>query len=78
MKDFLAYLLKNIVDKPEAVTISETTDATSTNVYNLTVDPSDMGKVIGKGGRIIKSIRDLARVLATKQNSRINVILSGD
>lgn len=78
MKDFLEYLVKNIVDKPEEVSVSEDTDQSGIVNLSIHVDPSDMGKVIGKSGRIIKSLRDLVRVLAVKQNRRVNVALIED
>lgn len=78
MKDLLDYFLRHIVDNPDKIAISETTDAPATSIYKLTVDQNDMGKVIGRGGRIIKAIRDLARILAVKQNSRINIVLTED
>ncbi|MCL4390547.1 MAG: KH domain-containing protein [Patescibacteria group bacterium] len=75
MKSFLEYLVQNIVDKPEAVHVSEESQAGMT-VLKLSVDGADMGKVIGKSGRIIKAIRDLTRILAVKQNARVNVVVS--
>lgn len=79
MKDLLEHLVSAIVDKPEAVVIAENPDATTgfTNL-EITVDSADMGKVIGKGGKIIKALRDLVRVLAVKQNRRVNVVLRED
>lgn len=71
MKSFLEYLVKSIVDNPEAVEISEAGE-----VFTLKVAQADMGKVIGKGGKIIKAIRDLARILATKENRHISVTLA--
>lgn len=76
MKDFLENLVKQIVDKPEAVTVEEGSDAYGTQVLAIKVDPSDMGKIIGKGGRIIKAVRDLVRILAVKENARVNVTLA--
>lgn len=70
MKDFLEWLLKNIVDKPEAVMVRQNGET-----LEVTVDPSDMGKVIGKEGRIVRAIRDLVRTLAVKQNQHVNVVL---
>ncbi len=75
MKDLLDYILAHIVDHPEAVSILESTDATGTTIYELSVDPADMGRVIGRSGRIIRAIRDLARIPATKQNMRSSVVL---
>ncbi len=74
MKDFLTKLLKAIVDNPGDVTVAETTDQGVTTL-EIAVSPSDMGKVIGRQGRIIRALRDLVRILAVKQNRRVNVVL---
>lgn len=76
MKDFLEYLVKNIVDKPDEATVSEETDQMGVINLSIHVDPVDMGKVIGKSGKIIRALRDLVRVLAVKENRRVNVILT--
>lgn len=68
-------MIKNIVDKPESATVEESTDQGFTNL-TIYVDQTDMGKVIGKSGRIIKAIRDLVRILAVKENKRVNVSLA--
>ncbi len=78
MKDALEFFVKSITDQPENVVVVETADAAGIKVLEISVDPSDMGKVIGKGGKIIKALRDLIRVLAVKQNSRVNVVLRED
>lgn len=70
MNSLLEYLAKNIVDKPEAVSVNEQGE----NLM-LKVDPTDMGKVIGKGGRIIKAIRDLVRIRASKSGRQTSVVL---
>jgi predicted RNA-binding protein YlqC (UPF0109 family) len=75
MKDFLTFLLKNIVDQPEAISVKETIDDLGVKNFSLSVSPADMGKVIGRAGKIIKAIRHLALILAIKENVRINVIL---
>lgn len=74
MTDFLIYLVTQIVDNPDSVVVTETLGEGITN-YAIKVNPSDMGKVIGKSGRIIKALRDLARILAIKRGLRINVLL---
>mgnify|MGYP001586638651 FL=1 len=76
MRDFCEYLVKNLVDSPDKVDVSETVDEYDTVVLTITVDPSDMGKVIGKEGKIIKAIRDLVKILAVKEQKRVNVILA--
>lgn len=74
MKEFLEYLIKSIVSKPESVAIKESKEDTSF-VYNVTVDQSDMGLIIGKEGRTIKSIREMAKAKAIKEGTRVDVIL---
>ncbi len=76
MKDFLEYLIKNIVDKPDEAGVTEDTDQMGVVNLSIHVDPIDMGKVIGKSGKIIRALRDLVRVLAVKENRRVNVILT--
>ena len=75
MKEFLEYLIKQIVDSPDEVGVTAT-DQEGFVVLTLTVAQTDMGKVIGKGGRIIKAVRDLVRILAVKTNQRVNVVLA--
>jgi predicted RNA-binding protein YlqC (UPF0109 family) len=75
MKDLLEYLVKSIVSKPEAVKVEEIVTPDGFVNLRLTVDPEDMGSVIGKGGRIIKALRNLVRVKAIKEDKRVNVEL---
>ena len=75
MLDLVKYLVSTIVDKPEAVEVTDSVDETNTHLINITVDPEDMGKVIGKGGKIINAIRELAKVKAIKQGARVRVVL---
>lgn len=76
MKDFVTYLLSQIVDKPEAIQVSQEQIGQGIENLQITVDSSDMGKVIGKQGRIIRAIRDLTKALAVKKNARVNVVLA--
>lgn len=75
MIDLLRFILTNIVDHPEDIHIDTAADAAGTTIFNLTVHPEDMGKVIGKGGQIITAIRELAKIKAAKLNQRVKVIL---
>ena len=75
MKDLLNYIVTNLVTKPEAVLIDEQKDGTDIT-YNLTVDPEDMGLIIGKGGQTIRAIRKLLTVRAIAENIRVNLQLS--
>ena len=74
MKDLLNYIVTSLVTKPEAVSIEEENADGSINL-NLTVDPSDMGLIIGKGGQTIKSIGKLLIVRAMAENVRVNLQL---
>lgn len=75
MLDLVKYLVTTIVDHQDKVEVNETVDETQTHIITINVDPEDMGKVIGKGGKIINSIRELAKVKAIKQGLRVRVIL---
>lgn len=75
MKDLLEYIVKNIVTKPEAVSAEETNENGEV-MLTLTVDPSDMGIVIGKSGQTIRSIRKLLTVRAIAENTRVNLQLA--
>ena len=72
MKELLTYIAQNLVDNPDDVSVTEREDETET-VYELRVNPSDMGKVIGRQGRIAKEIRALMRSVAQRQGKRISV-----
>jgi predicted RNA-binding protein YlqC (UPF0109 family) len=75
MKDLLEYLVKNIVEQPEAVKVVAAETPEGFVNFQLTVAPEDMGMVIGKGGRIIRALRNLVRVKAIKEGKRVNVEL---
>ncbi len=72
MKELLLYIARNLVDDPEQVVVNEIEKADET-VFELRVAPSDMGKVIGRQGKIAKEIRVLMRSVAQKQGKRISV-----
>lgn len=74
MKEFIIFLIKGIVKNPDEVVVTET-EAQGETVYSVKVHPDDMGFVIGKEGRNIKSIRNMAKAKAIKDNVRINVVL---
>ena len=61
MKELVELIAKSLVDNPDSVVVTETSDDNTINI-ELTVAPEDMGKVIGKGGRIAKSIRTVVKV----------------
>lgn len=75
MKDLLSFIVTNLVTKPEAIVIDEQRDNGTVNL-NLTVDPSDMGIIIGKSGQTIRAIRKLLTVRAIAENVRVNLQLT--
>ena len=70
MKDLLTYIAQNLVE--QAVDVQET-ETDGNVVLELRVDPSDMGKVIGRQGRIAKEIRTLMRSVAQRQGKKVSV-----
>ena len=71
-KEFLEYLVKALVDTPSAVKIDRKVDEMGV-LMTLTVDPADMGKIIGRSGNTAKAIRTLLRVVGMKNNARVNL-----
>lgn len=72
MKELLLYVAKNLVDNPDSVSVNEVERENET-VLELRVAPDDMGKVIGRQGRIAKEIRALLRAAGVRENKRISV-----
>lgn len=72
MKEFLEYMLKNIVDAADAVVVTEVY-ATNVLVFEIKVAKPDMGKIIGKKGATIMAIRTIMHVLAAKFNMRVTL-----
>lgn len=75
MKDLLSYIVTSLVSKPEAVSIDENRDNGNVDL-NLTVDPADMGMIIGKNGQTIRAIRKLLTIRAMAENVRVNLQLN--
>ena len=71
MKDLLLYMAKSLVDDPDSVTVTEIEGETT--VLELRVAPDDMGRVIGKQGKIAKAIRSVIKAAATKENVKVQV-----
>ena len=78
MKNLLNYLVTNIVDNPDAVSIDE--EATGDGLVQLTIhsDQGDIGKIIGKNGKTIHAIRDVVKILATKNDEYVEVQIAED
>ena len=72
MKDLLEIIAKNLVDTPEAVSVSEK-DGERCTILELKVAQEDMGKIIGKQGRIAKAIRTVVKYAAIHENKRVIV-----
>ncbi len=72
MKELVELIAKSLVDKPDGVVVKETSDD-NTPTLELTVAPEDMGKVIGKGGRIAKAIRTVVKAAASKGDKKVVV-----
>lgn len=70
MGELVEYLAKSLVDEPDEVKVNEV-ESDKTILIELTVAPDDMGKVIGKQGRIAKAMRTVVKAAATKQNKRV-------
>lgn len=69
MKELIEYIAKSLVDDPASVKVNEV-EGTTSLILELTVAPEDMGRVIGRGGRVANAMRTLLRVVAAKQGKR--------
>jgi predicted RNA-binding protein YlqC (UPF0109 family) len=72
MKELLEYLAKALVDKPEEVDVSQVEGERSV-ILELRVHPEDMGKVIGKQGRIAQALRTIVKAAAVKDGKRVMI-----
>lgn len=71
-QEFVEYVVKSIVDHPDDVQVARTIDEMGV-LLTLTVNPEDMGQVIGRQGATAKSVRTLLRVIGAKNNARVNL-----
>jgi len=72
MNTLIEYLVKSLVDEPEHVTITEVA-AEETTTYEVRVSPGDLGKVIGKQGRIANALRTVTKAAAMKDKRKVYV-----
>lgn len=72
MKELLTYIVRNLVNDPDSITITETVQDDSV-VYELRVALEDMGRVIGRHGRIAKEIRTLMKATGNRENKKVSV-----
>jgi uncharacterized protein len=75
-EELVRYLVESLVDQPENLSI-ERIDAEGSIRFEISLDPSDVGKVIGRGGRIIKAIRTLARAAGSTEGVHVDVDVLG-
>ncbi len=72
MKELVEYMAKSLVDDPSQVRVDEISGSHSV-IFELHVAPDDMGRVIGKGGRVANAMRTLLRVAAVKEGKRVTL-----
>lgn len=72
MKELLTYIVANLVSDPDAISITESIEGDEVT-YALHVAPEDMGRVIGRHGRIAKEIRTLMKAAGNRENKKVSV-----
>ena len=72
MKELLTYIIQNLVDNPDEVSVTER-EAGGETVFEVRVADGDMGKVIGRQGRIIKEVRILMKAVAQRKGKKVSV-----
>ncbi len=75
MKDTLLFLLTSIVDHPDDIVVDEIQDE-SRVLLTIHAHSEDIGRIIGKNGRIIKALRDLIKLIATKEGAYVDIVLA--
>ncbi|MGD2050598.1 MAG: KH domain-containing protein [Chloroflexota bacterium] len=70
--ELVEYIVKSIVDNPDEVSVAETENPTSI-IVEVRVADDDVGRVIGRGGVVVNSIRNLLQVIASKQGKRVSL-----
>ena len=73
MKELLTYIVQSLVDNPDEVIVTERKGSGGETVFEVRVADGDMGKVIGRQGRIVKQIRILMRAVAQRKGKKISV-----
>jgi hypothetical protein len=77
VKEFLEYVARSLVDNPDGVTVEVEEDGDEVSLI-LTVEESDMGRVIGRDGRIANAIRSLLRVMGTRNGRHVELEIVSD
>lgn len=73
MKELIEYLVKNLVIDEDAVSVTETEEENGDTVYHVSVAEDDMGRVIGKGGKVASSIRAIVKSISARQHKNVFV-----
>ncbi|MCI5714254.1 MAG: KH domain-containing protein [Firmicutes bacterium] len=76
MEQLISYIVKSLVDNPDKVEVSTEIESEKVVILKVSVDPSDLGKVIGKGGKIANSIRTIIKSASAKSGRRFIVKIS--
>jgi uncharacterized protein len=76
VEGLVRYLATSLVDDPDAVSVT-VTESDEAITYEIALDPDDVGKIIGRQGRIIKAIRTLARAAGTTGDKQVEVEVAG-
>ena len=77
MKEFLEYVARSLVEKPDEVTVEVQEDGDEVTL-TLVVDEHDMGRVIGRDGRIANAMRSLLRVMGTRDGRHVELEITSD
>ena len=72
MKEFVAYLIKNLVDLPDAVDVNVIDQEDGTRI-EVKVSPQDVGKVVGRQGRTVKALRTIAMIVGARGKRRVRL-----
>lgn len=75
MKQTLEFILTNIVEDTSSLSVEETVEE-GKSILTIKAAESDMGRIIGKHGRIIKALRDVIKMMAIKQNKYVDVVIA--
>ena len=78
MKNLLEYILIRLVENPDEIKVTETVGEDGFVILNVTANPADYGRIIGRGGAVITSIRNIIRVRAIKEGKRVAVKIDAD
>ena len=73
MEELLTFITKSLVENPDEVVVTRVQEKEDSEMYNIEVDPADMGRVIGRQGRIAKAIRTVAKSAAARSNRKVIV-----